>query len=330
MILFKKYKAIVYLPNVYTLLQYKLLDLYKFEDTIFFFHEKYPPTIIHRVPNSILLKETSVGRIYSLLIIYWFLLRNRNISVFLGGSLFFTDFFLRFYKHISYLEDGLASYESIMFEKGQVKHKAKNILRRILIGDHYPWFGLAENVEYNYLTGILPIPDIITDKTVIIDLKLLWRNKSTKQKNEILDIFLSKDIDFKMMNSCETLLLTQPMDGAKEFTELDKIEVYRRLLSSYDESKVIIKSHPTDKTDYLSYFPSAKIINTPCPMELLTLLGISFKRAITINSTAIYSISDSVEKIIAGYNVTPALMEEAKRRGFDKGISVKMNNNSKK
>lgn len=324
--LFRKYKAVVYLPNLYTLLQYYLLAPYRFEDTLFFFHEKLDRSIIQKIPNSKIIKETSYTRILSLFIIYWFALYNRSIPVYLGAQLYYTNLFLRLFKHINYLEDGLASYERVMVEERKVIIKVKSIWRRWLFGNIYPWFGLADNVERIYLTGILPIPDIIADKVEVIDLQSLWQGKSYDQQKEILNIFLPKDIDFKMISSCDTILLTQPFDGGSEFSESDKIEVYRCLLSGYDVSKVVIKTHPLEKTDYSLYFPSAKIIDTPCPMELLTLLGISFKRAITVNSTSIYSISDSVEKIIAGYNVTSALMKEAQRCGFDKGISVRMNN----
>lgn len=324
--LFKKYKAVVYLPNVYSLLQYYLLAPYPLEDTLFFFHFRYPKSIVQRILGAEILEETSLRRIFSLLKVYWLALYNHNISVFLCGEICYTNLFLRLFKHISYFEDGTASYEKIIFEERQVKQKAKGILRRLFIGDCYPWYGLADNVERNYLTGILPIPDIIVNKTVIINLQELWQNKSHQQQKEILDIFLPNDLDLNSMKGCETILLTQPFDKPNGFTESDKIEVYRRLLSGYDESKVLIKTHPTEKTDYSTFFPLAKIINTSCPMEILTLLGITFKRAITVNSTAIFSMNDTVEKIIAGYNVTPELMKEAKRWGDDKGISVRMNN----
>lgn len=56
-------------------------------------------------------------------------------------------------------------------------------------------------------------------------------------------------------------------------------------------------------------------------MELLTLMGLPVKRAISVNSTAIFNLGSSVEKIISGYDITPALAEEAKRRGLHDGIS---------
>lgn len=139
-------------------------------------------------------------------------------------------------------------------------------------------------------------------------------------------MFLPQDIDLNLFNDCDTILLTQPFSEYSEgnFAESDKIDVYHQLLAGYDESKVLIKVHPAESTDYSVYFPSAKIIAIPCPMELLALLGIPLCRAITVNSTAIYSLGDSVEKIITGYDVTPTLIKEAKRRNLYDGISNKL------
>nr|WP_129733131.1 glycosyltransferase family 52 [Parabacteroides goldsteinii] len=325
--LFRKYKAIAYLPTPYTLLQYYLLEPYRIEDTLFLFHGGFPLSVVHRVSGAKVLDDKNQKKCYgSLLQVYWYALRNRNIPVYLGGWLFFSNLFLRLFKHIFYLEDGTASYEAVLCPKFQSFKREKVLWRRWLRGNIYPQFGLAENVECIYLTGILPIPDIISNKVKIIDLYALWQQKNPDQKKEIVNVFLPQGFDSKLFDSCDTLLLTQPFSeySAGDFTESDKIEVYRRLLAGYDESKVLIKVHPRETTDYAAYFPSAKILAIPCPMELLVLQGIPLHRAITVNSTAVYNLGDQIEKIITGYDVTPALIEEAKRRNIYDGISNKL------
>ncbi|WP_195372678.1 MULTISPECIES: hypothetical protein [Parabacteroides] len=42
--------------------------------------------------------------------------------------------------------------------------KRKNWMSRLVWGDGCPGFGLADNVRTFYLTGILPIPEIIAGK----------------------------------------------------------------------------------------------------------------------------------------------------------------------
>ena len=319
-----RYKTIVYLPNPYALLQYYLLAPCKEEETLFFFHEKFPVSIVQRISGAKILSEKRKFRCASLLTIYWFALRNRNLPVYLGGGLHFTNLFIRLFKHLFYLEDGTLSYEAVTEPEYQVTKKEKVRWRRWMYGDTYPPFGLADGVECIYLTGILPIPDIILPKTKVIDLKSLWQRKSPTKKKRILDVFMFEENTLELMKACDTLLLTQPFsEYSLVFTESDKIEVYRRLLAGQDESKVLIKVHPYEKTDYSVYFPSAQILNTPCPLELLLLQEITLHKVITVNSTAVFSLGDGIEKVISGYDVTPALIEEAKRRNIYNGISNK-------
>lgn len=322
---FGKYKAITYLSNPYALLQYYLLAPFPIEDTLFFFHN-FPLSIVQSVSATKQVAKSDKGRYLLILKVYWCALCNRDIPVYLNGRTFLSNLFLRLFKHLFYLEDGVGSYELVLRPEYQKIKKDNRLLYRWLWGDRYPCFGLADNVECIYLTGILPIPDIISKKVQLINLYTLWQQKSPDQKKEILDVFLPQEIALSLFDNCDTVLLTQPFSEYSEgnFSESDKIEVYRRLLAGYDESKVLIKVHPSESTDYSVYFPSAKIIANPCPMELLVLLDIPLCKAITVNSTAIYNLGDSVEKIITGYDVTPALIKEAKRCNIYDGISNKL------
>lgn len=322
----KKYKAIAYLPTVYTLLQYYLLEPCKMEETLFLIDSTFPAKIVQRMLETI---KTDFSFLYNSrtsalkIRIYSFL--NPKTPVYLGSDLLCTNLFLRYMTEVYYLEDGVGSYELVYQKEKQVIQRNESMLRRWLYGDLYPWHGLADNVKKIYLTGILPIPEIIANKVELIDLQSLWQQKNAQQKENILKLFLPEDFDKNLLTNYEILLLTQPFseDSFGSFSELDKIEVYRKLLSSYDESKVLIKVHPRETTDYSYYFPKIRILQTACPMELLMLLGFSVKKAISINSTAIFNLGSSVEKIISGYDVTPALEKEAKRRGIYEGISNK-------
>lgn len=323
--LFKSYKAVAYLPNPYSLLQYLLLEPYGIEDTLFFINELFPISIAHRLPHTVFLfKNRRYKTLISLFQIYKIVLRDRNIPVFLGGGLYFIDSLLRFSKNVVYLEDGTASYERVNEDDIQMIHKRKGI-QRIFKGDIYPGFGLAKNVRKIYLTGILPVPEIIAEKVELINQKDLWSQKSKEQQEEIIRIFLLSGFDRSMIKEYNVFLLTQPFseysDGS--FSERDKIEVYQKLVSRYDESELVIKMHPAETTDYKKYFPEAHIIDQPCPMELLFFMGLRAKTIISVNSTAIFGLNDFPEKIISGYDVTPALKKEALKRGIYDGVSNK-------
>ncbi|WP_455640355.1 glycosyltransferase family 52 [Parabacteroides sp.] len=334
--LFKRYKSVAYLPTPYTLLQYLLLSPCRVEDTLFFMHQWFPLLFARNLPESDFLQQKSiVQQLASVFKIYWMILRNPELPLYLGGNLFFTNVFLRYSKNPIYLEDGVGSYELVLDKMHSVRTKRRRFYLRPLLGDLYPWHGLADHVRKIYLTGILPIPEVIADKVEIINLKQLWLQKTKEQQEEIIRIFLPSDFDRGIIREYDVFLITQPFsefsDGS--FSEENKIEVYRKLVSPYDESCLVIKKHPAETTDYRKYFPKARIIDLPCPLELLVFMGLSAKTALSINSTAIFGIDAFQEKIVSGYDVTPALIRECKRNGLYGGISnhkQKIQSNSKK
>lgn len=321
---YKRYKAVAYLPNLYSLLQYLLLEPYGIKKTLFFIHGKFPISVASRLPESDYLRESVRGMLISLLKIYWLILGNRNLPVFLGGNLEFTNSFLRFSKNPIYMEDGTLSYE-VGILPNRVIRKRKRFLRRLLWGNLYPELGLADNVRKIYLTGILPIPEIIADKVEVINLKQLWSQKTKEQQEEICRIFLPSDFNRNLIRKYDVLLLTQPFSEYSNgrFSEEEKIDVYRKLISGYDESKLVIKIQPFETTDYSKYFPKAYILDVCCPVELLFLMGLSAKTVISVNSTAIFGFDDFQETIISGYDVTPSLKREAIARGIYLGVSNK-------
>lgn len=330
--LFKRYKAVAYLPNLYSLLQYLLLEPYKIKDTLFFIHGEFPKLVASRLPESNFLGENFLSKSFSCLKVYLLVLFNKNIAVYLGGHLAFTNCFLRISKNPIYLEDGTASYE-IQKEK-RSKQKQERLLARLFKGDIYPKAGLADHVQKIYLTGILPIPEIIANKVEIINLKSLWLLKTEAQKKEICHIFLPEGFDVNLIGKYGVLLLTQPFSECSwgRFSEKEKIEVYRKLISGYNESELVIKTHPSESTNYRKYFPKAHILDISCPLELLSLMGFRANTVISVNSTSVFGLEGFQEKIISGYDVTPELKREAIVRGIYEGISnrnIQINNQNK-
>lgn len=322
--LFKRYKAVTYLPNYYTLLQFLLLRPCETRDALFFIHPKLPVSVIPRLPDYEPLREGSFGKyLISVIKVYWVILRHRKTPLYLGGQLSCTNVILRFSKKTIYLEDGVGSYEGVC-GISPVISKRKKFLSRLVLGALYPKWGLADHVQKIYLTGILPIPEIIADKVELMNLKQLWLQKTSKQQEEIIRIFLPSDFDRDIIQEYDVFLLTQPFSEFSDgcFSEEEKIEVYRKLISEYDESKLVIKRHPAEITDYGKYFPKARIIDLICPLELLVFMGLRAKIAVSVNSTAIFGVDAFQEKIISGFDVTPALIKECKRRGIYGGVST--------
>lgn len=312
--LFKKYKAVAYLPTTYAVLQYMLLQPYRVEDTLFLVDHICQKELISCMPNYLVLNNKYIdSRIIPRMIFwskaYWhsffiYFLSKRSKSVFLSGDSIIIEACIYRFTHVIYLEDGCSSYWQ---RKKTVV--VTNKLRKMLFGPSYPIYGWADKVEKIYLSGILAIPEGIANKVELFNLKELWNKRNTYEQQEIIRLFLPEGIESISCLNVNTLLLTQPLseDIGAEFTEADKIELYRELLSGIDELTVVIKPHPREKTDYRKYFPCATVLNALCPMELLEILGMKVRKAITVNSTAIYNLDNSVEKVIATDNPSSKL-----------------------
>lgn len=310
--LFKKYKAVAYLPTAYTIFQYMLLQPYRIEDTLFLINRSCQKKLISRLPNYLVLENPYIdSRLISrvfffikayrhFLLIYF--LSKRSKIVFLSSHSIILEACIYHFSHIVYLEDGWGSYL-----QQEVNVKRRGRLWEVLFGPSYPCHGWADKVEKIYLTGLLPIPEGIANKVELFNLKELWGKRSPVEQQQIIRLFLPEGIESISCLDIDTLLLTQPLseDIDEGFTEVDKIELYRELLSGIDEQTVVIKVHPREKTDYRKYFPCATVLNALCPMELLEILGMKVRKAITVNSTAIYNLDNSVEKVIAAETPSP-------------------------
>lgn len=125
------------------------------------------------------------------------------------------------------------------------------------------------------------------DKTKIREepKKSLFRNLSRNEKKEIMGIFgIDKNIIEKKYN---ILLLTQPFDiDYSAISENLKIELYKKIVEKYGEQKILIKTHPREKTDYEKYFPNCDVISDKFPVELLNFLPVKFKNVVAVSSTA--------------------------------------------
>lgn len=311
----KKYKVIVYLPNLYSILQFLLLNDNKMEDVLFINHFGFGE---QKGLDTWHIKNNKIYRILNPICIYWLCIWNRNASIFLCGDNLYTNLFLHLFNNVDYLEDGTASYLRVNEVYRQIVRSQNSFIRNLLMGPLYPSFGLADNVIKIYLTGILPIPTIIKDKVELINLKSLWMKKTVQQQNEILQIFNLDSFNPDTFKKFETLLITQPFSEMSNgrISEQAKIDIYRKLISEYEEEKVLIKVHPGERTDYTKYFPNACVLTIPCPLELFMLVNCHVNRAITVYSTAIFNLDNQIKKIITGYNISPILEEEAKIKGW--------------
>lgn len=317
--LFKRYKAIAYLPTTYAVLQYMLLRPCGVEDTLFFIDKSCQKDLIMQLPNHLYI-DRQIGRpdrlqTYGRLFLLNMLAR-RTTTIYLSSEPVYVNLCTYYFDHVVYLEDGYSIYLPGK-PLAHTLHPAtlRQRWNRSLFGTSYPTRGRADKVEKIYLTGIMAIPDDIAAKAELFDLKELWARRSPSERQQIVRLFLPEGIESLACMKVDTLLLTQPVseDMGEGFSEEEKIDIYREALAGIDEQTVLIKPHPREQTDYGKYFPRARVLTTLCPMELLEILGMRVRRAITINSTAIYNMDKSVEKVIAANNPSSKVKDMIER-----------------
>lgn len=203
---------------------------------------------------------------------------------------------------INLLEDGMLNYTPQNW-----KRKTYLILKGL--NKNYKPYGRENNVEKIYLTGLAPIPEEIAHKVEIINLKKLWDNKTSDEQNEILDIF-SFDLNIKeKIKGRDIILFTQSLSEDNIITENEKIEIYLKIIKKYPKDKLIIKTHPREKTNYKNIFKEYLVLDNPFPFEILNLLDIKFNKAITLFSTAALGLGENVKVDFYGTEVHTKILE---------------------
>ena len=146
-------------------------------------------------------------------------------------------------------------------------------------------------------------------------MKKLWDNSPKEKKQFILNVFDINPSDIQILNSRDIILFTQQFSDDHYLTVDEQITLYKKILSNYDQTKVIIKPHPRDSIDYKKKFPGIAVFEKIAPMQLLDLLDIHFKIAVTISSSAVLSIPYKLKIDWYGSRIHPKLLKiEGDRR----------------
>lgn len=143
----------------------------------------------------------------------------------------------------------------------------------------------------------------------------LFNSLTNSEKNKILRIFLPDGLDNNDFEK-SSLIITQPLseDGILD-SEKTKIEIYKKIITDVATSKkIIIKTHPREKTNYKKFFKECIIIDYPFPIELLSFFSIKIEEAITVSSTSVNLIKNCNHKIYLGWDY----LKENKKKGINK------------
>lgn len=191
------------------------------------------------------------------------------------------------------IEDGLMTYtradEKI---SSYLKHSIITKIRWAIRGQ-IPIHGTSKKVKKVFLRGLIPTPKCLEQKVEYIDIFDMWNKKSSEEKEYINNYFNFSKENIDKFKDKATVLFTQPLSEDKIISENEKIEIYKDILKNVDKNKLIIKIHPREKTDYKKIFPNVEIIEDKIPFELYLLNGFKCDEAITLFSTAVYSLEKS-------------------------------------
>ncbi len=270
----------------------------KKRNVVFVFDPKYNSNAIYRIFRIFIFEKIRL----------WFFLKKydlKNIKIYGNDDSIAFDLIREKYPY-NLLEDGTINYVEDCRKKDENKLKLKfrNMLRGLT--DTKP-FGTAEKCKKIFFTGLMPIPKSIENKVQIIDIYDKWIKKTDTEKQKILNFFNFSSKMTELLKGKNIILLTQPISEDGFVDEETKIEIYKKILLSYDRNNIIIKTHPREKTNYHNIFPDITIIDTPFPVELFILLDVKIKRVVTLFSSAAHSFGKDVKIDWIGSSIHPSL-----------------------
>lgn len=285
-------RKIVYVGGMRALVIYLLLNIKYLEESIFFLVDDFKVNL----EKKYVLKEEGNRYIsryknYKLLKKYTFGKEEKEFWI--QDHLKYSPFFLGNFKKLFLLEDGMENYTDF-YQKAS--KKIKYSLKNKLLGGTFKIekykYGTSEKIRKIYLTGLDKVPEEIENKVEIINLKKIWNNLKKEEKEKLLDIFLLKNENIKVLKNKKIILVTQPISEDSSLLEEEKINIYKKIIEKYDENEILIKPHPRETTDYKKYFTNIDILEKNIPMEMISFLIDNLEEVITLFSTAVFEFKN--------------------------------------
>lgn len=133
-----------------------------------------------------------------------------------------------------------------------------------------------------------------------VTLPKLWAHASGYKKQFIADVFALSSI---MSIERNVVIFSQPLITDAHLSEQEVVNIYRPYIDKFGAENILVKLHPRDTFDYQKAFPGIYTLCTKAPQQLLDIMGIKFKTAITICSSAVSSMDKDCEVIWIGAEI---------------------------
>ena len=312
---YSEVKAVLLVASTYSLLLYYIVcGKEQFEKTFFFVSDAISKDVQKKMKfvQYLSFQQYSSYKHWLQIIIRFILYRFsyikwpflKSVPLYGGDHLWFSPGLVKKRK-ITVFEDGLANYDYRELERTlsfNPKWIYKFLYGPLMCEGEY---GRAKQVQKLYLTGLDVIPEVVNEKTEIINIKKLWNNCD---QSYIFDLFSLSIEEVEMIKTKKVLLLSQPYNI--DIGDRELVNIYNNILTNYSPNDVIIKTHPRDTLDFSKYFPGIVVFTKKIPAELFAFIGVNFTDIYTINSTAIFSFSKDCNLHYLGYRCHPGLLEK--------------------
>ena len=205
--------------------------------------------------------------------------------VYYPASIFFKDA-----SKVIFIEEGSAQYA--------MPHQKKLMLLFRKIYSYYPYYWKMKKMVNIYVQNPEKYNVELWDYLTKCEMDYSCVDKAAI--DTCMKMFLSEqnmsDIErYKNSDSC--IIFTQPLSEDGYISEKEKMQIYSTLVDYYSRNNlVVVKRHPRDNSDYSMLNCILDAGKYPC--ELLNILGIHFKYAIGVSTSAVFSVeADNIVNI---------------------------------
>ncbi len=317
----KKYEYVCYQTTVYTLLLYLMHSTTEqIRKTLFLIPPGFPEGITDNIPSKIFVKDIIEPHNKLQRFLYkrwwlswlylwpcrWIIFKNvkRGAKIFAQDHLYHSNIIIGWKKY-TFIEDGPGLFSRLKpdIPKGYIyehywkfKNNWRFPLQKLLLGPTI-YGAFAQNDRCSELLlsiedNAKSMPDV---PQKICNIYKEWDIFEAEKKELIKSIYNITTKDIELLNSCTCILYTQNYYWYGAVTQEEQIEIFKKIIAKYPNETIVIKPHPADSIRYEDYIPNILTYRKNVPSQLLTLVGIRFKRLITTFSTAVFDIPYETE-----------------------------------
>lgn len=338
----KKYSRICVVCTVYSLLEYLLYSSYEeIENTYFILEDWMCPDFGNKFQNTYRMPAWKSGLFWNpnLVWIRWYYIKWFKLPSFKNAQLFTLD-------HLSYhpvligrhqytlLEDGPYCHSCMMkndllysvFEEMRMenltslKQKVLFRFRKFVYGPVYFNRWGKNDICSNIILSTDDYLDYFGKKKLIrCSFRGIWNTFSSFKQDFILRVFSMTHEDVEMLQSKKIIVFTQALTDYVSKEEHGNI--WKRIISKYPLSEVLLKPHPRDYYEYESEIEGISVFRKKIPSQFFEVLNLEFAKAVTAYSSSVFHLNakeidwygtEVSEKILARLGSEPFIPEGMK------------------